>query len=50
MRDAAANTRGDAVATYACLGKKPNCGQCLEKADKIITEHREEATCKQVAV
>ncbi|MEL7198857.1 MAG: ferredoxin [Pseudomonadota bacterium] len=50
MRDAALSNRGDAVATYACLGKKPNCGQCLVKADKIIEEHREAASCNQVAV
>lgn len=50
LRDAAVSSGGDAVETYASLGKKPNCGQCLVKAQRIIHEHREGASCDQVAV
>lgn len=40
LRAAAARSDGDAVAVYAALGKAPNCGQCLEKAQKTIEEER----------
>ncbi|MEM9312372.1 MAG: (2Fe-2S)-binding protein [Pseudomonadota bacterium] len=50
LRDAAIGHDGDAEATYAALGKRPNCGQCLEKADKIIEQERIDASCENVAV
>ena len=48
LRDAARCTVGDAEATYAALGKRPNCGHCLDEADEILREEREFA-CKRVA-
>jgi len=48
LRDAARCTFGDAEATYAALGKRPNCGQCLDEADEILNEERE-FSCKRVA-
>ncbi|KWV92422.1 ferredoxin [Erythrobacter sp. YT30] len=50
LRNAASDSLGDAVATYASLGKKPNCGQCLVKAGQIIDEHRAATSCNRVAV
>jgi bacterioferritin-associated ferredoxin len=49
---------GDAVAVYATLGKTPNCGQCLEKAEKLLEEERalvaaadpRAKTCKELAL
>ena len=50
LRQAALTCGGDAEATYATLGKRPNCGQCLGKAGKIIDQERALAACDQVAV
>lgn len=41
LRRAARCCSGDAEALYAAMGKRPNCGQCLEEADEIVTEERE---------
>ncbi|MEW4448701.1 (2Fe-2S)-binding protein [Qipengyuania sp. JC766] len=41
LRRAARVIPGDAEAVYAALGKKPNCGTCLEEADELIHEERE---------
>lgn len=40
LRAAALGSDGDAEAVYATLGKRPNCGQCLENAQKTIEEER----------
>ena len=40
LRQAALGSGGDAEATYATLGKRPNCGQCLGKAGEIIDQER----------
>lgn len=40
LRRAALRCSGDAEALYAALGKRPNCGQCLEEADEIVGEER----------
>lgn len=40
LRRAALRTPGDAEAIYAKLGKRPNCGQCLDEADEIIVSER----------
>ncbi|RJY10249.1 ferredoxin [Aurantiacibacter aquimixticola] len=32
---------GGAESVYAKLGKRPNCGQCLEEADEVIREERD---------
>ncbi|MEP0391984.1 MAG: ferredoxin [Erythrobacter sp.] len=40
LRAAAVKSKGCAETVYATLGKKPNCGQCLEKAQKTIEEER----------
>lgn len=50
LRKAALACDGDAEATYACLGKRPNCGQCLEDAQEIIDAERTAATCDIFAV
>lgn len=42
LRKAARQHRmGSAASVYARLGKRPNCGTCLEEADSIIREERE---------
>lgn len=45
LRQAALSSNGDAEATYATLGKRPNCGQCLAKAGKILDEERALLSC-----
>ena len=58
LRQAALATGGDAEATYATLGKRPNCGQCLTKADEILQQERalvasldpRAKTCEEVAL
>lgn len=54
LRQVAASTGGDAESVYATLGKRPNCGQCLVKAGKILEQERALAqsleTCEEVAV
>lgn len=50
LRKAALSSDGNAEATYATLGKKPNCGQCLIKAARILEQERELASCENVAV
>lgn len=41
LRRAAHHVSGDAEACYAALGKRPNCGHCLDEAEDILTEERE---------
>ena len=43
LRRVARQTCGDAEAVYAALGKRPNCGSCLDDADAILFEEREMA-------
>jgi bacterioferritin-associated ferredoxin len=50
LRAAAVTTRGDATATYATLGKRPNCGQCLAKAGEILDQERMSMSCERVAL
>ena len=50
LRLAALSNGGDAEATYAVLGKRPNCGQCLGKAGEIIDQERALASCNRLAV
>ena len=50
LREAAIGCDGNAEATYAKLGKSPNCGQCLVKADKIIDALRSTASCETLAL
>ncbi len=54
LRAVALSTGGDAETTYATLGKRPNCGQCLVKAGKILDEERalvaRAASCKELAI
>ncbi|TIX51264.1 (2Fe-2S)-binding protein [Alteraurantiacibacter aquimixticola] len=40
LRNAARRTGGDAESVYAALGKRPNCGHCLDDADDVIVEER----------
>ena len=50
LRKAALACNGDAEATYACLGKRPNCGQCLGEAQQFIEAARATAACDFLAV
>ncbi len=50
LRHAATRCDGDAEATYATLGKRPNCGHCLEEAQEIIEEQRANRSCEVFAV
>jgi bacterioferritin-associated ferredoxin len=50
LRRAALTSSGDAEATYHALGKKPNCGQCLGEAGKIIDQERALASCENFAI
>ncbi|GAA0284372.1 hypothetical protein GCM10009127_27330 [Alteraurantiacibacter aestuarii] len=49
LRTMARRTGGDAEGVYAALGKRPNCGQCLEEAEELIFEERESARPDTVA-
>ena len=40
LRVAARACRGDADAIYESLGKRPQCGQCLDEAAAILIEER----------
>lgn len=40
LRQAARQHGGDAESVYAKLGKRPNCGHCLEEAEDLIAEER----------
>ena len=40
FRHAAGRTEGDVEAVYETLGKRPQCGSCLEEADMILVEER----------
>ncbi len=46
LRKVARDCGGDAEQAYAKLGKTPNCGQCLNDADKILDQER----CELVAL
>jgi len=41
LKLAARCTSGDVTAVYAALGKRPNCGQCLDDAAALIEQARE---------
>ncbi len=41
LRRAARHCAGGAEAVYAALGKRPNCGQCLDEAEAILFEEGE---------
>ncbi len=43
LRTAARCHAGDADAVYERLGKRPQCGQCLDEAAEILIEEREAA-------
>ncbi|MCB2052553.1 MAG: (2Fe-2S)-binding protein [Novosphingobium sp.] len=40
LRQAARQHCGDAESLYGKLGKRPNCGQCLDEANELIAEER----------
>ena len=40
LRLEARATVGGAEAVYAALGKRPNCGQCLLRAETVLAEER----------
>lgn len=50
LRKAALCCKGDAEATYASLGKRPNCGQCLDEAQELIDAERIAASCEALAL
>lgn len=43
LRKVAQRVGCDAEAAYAALGKRPNCGTCLDDAEAILFEEREMA-------
>ncbi len=43
LRAAARENPGDADAIYERLGKRPQCGQCLDEATMVLIEERLEA-------
>lgn len=49
LRRMALRCKGDAEEVYAALGKRPNCGQCLEEAGEIVIEERTLAAIPQAA-
>jgi bacterioferritin-associated ferredoxin len=49
LRRAALRVPGDAEAVYAALGKRPNCGQCLDDADEIVFDERQLAAIPYAA-
>ena len=49
LRQMARCTRGNAESVYAALGKRPNCGQCLEDADLLIEEERAASAPRTIA-
>ena len=49
FRQAATRCEGDAEAAYAALGKRPNCGHCLEEAQEILDEQRAALSCESIA-
>ena len=44
FRRRALRCAGNAEAIYAALGKRPQCGQCLDDADEVASEQRELAS------
>lgn len=40
LRRVARQVPGDAEACYAALGKRPNCGACLDDAEELIARAR----------
>lgn len=40
LRDMATRMPGDAETIYAALGKRVQCGQCLDQATQILIEER----------
>lgn len=49
LRKAARVTPGDAESVYAALGKRPNCGTCLDDANAILFEECEMAVEPAIA-
>jgi bacterioferritin-associated ferredoxin len=43
LRRAGRRSGADAVSVYAMLGKRPQCGQCLEEAEHILDDERARA-------
>ena len=41
LRRAARINPGNADAVYSTLGKRPQCGQCLDEAEDILFEERD---------
>lgn len=49
LRKAARQHCGDAEDVYAKLGKRPNCGHCLDEAEQVIFEERDMAVVPAIA-
>jgi bacterioferritin-associated ferredoxin len=49
LRRAARCTGGGARSVYASLGKRPNCGHCLDDADALIAQERAAAAPHTIA-
>ncbi|MDP3908371.1 bacterioferritin-associated ferredoxin [Novosphingobium sp.] len=48
LRATARQCAGGVDAVYACMGKAPQCGQCLDEAAEILIEERELARAEQL--
>ena len=48
LRRAVHGAAGDVEHVYACMGKRPQCRQCLEDAEAIVFEERELACNSQL--
>ena len=49
LRRAARRCPGGVDAVYASLGKRPQCGQCLDEAAEILIEEREGMCARAIA-
>jgi len=49
FKTAALATGCDAAGVYARLGKRPQCGQCIEEADDLLEGLREAFAVERIA-
>ena len=49
LRDVGRRSAGNAEQAYAALGKRPNCGQCLARAENVLAEERRLPGCALTA-
>lgn len=49
LRCVARTTSGCAETAYAALGKRPNCGHCLDDAEEVLADERAALRCPALA-